>query len=431
MRSRLRARHRLRAPERPVDRASDEEIVALVRACGSARDRLIVLLMARAGLGRGELAGLRCEDVHFLADSSPLGCLLPGRIFTSCVVRTSTGRESVHGKAVPVDAVVVRACDIRLRARSWRGCCRERLRLREPAAGAGRGADAARCGQRPVHEARAAGGAGSPGDASHVQARLRQRRIDAGASLEEAQELLRHALPSSTSVYLHPSQQRRLAAVGRALASRVQRVPPVASCRPRHPARARRATRGHPRLLDGAFLDDPAWTPVAGVLPALDHLLLGRARCSSNAPGPSTRAGGLCEPCYRRHLPSGIHWRRSRPSPTSTAAAASGGARWGAARGRGRARESSYAPPTAASASTVSGCRLTSSWSTLRWGRSGLGPCQVVGRLRPAMGSSGFCHTHAARFRAPADAGSTSSAAADRVLVTELDDVSFRGLPPP
>ncbi|MFI1169864.1 hypothetical protein ACH4UM_41620 [Streptomyces sp. NPDC020801] len=47
-------RHRLHEPDEPVDRASDEETVALVRACRSARDRLIVLLMARAGIRRGE-----------------------------------------------------------------------------------------------------------------------------------------------------------------------------------------------------------------------------------------------------------------------------------------------------------------------------------------------------------------------------------------
>jgi integrase/recombinase XerD len=47
---RLRARHRLREPETAVDRAGDGEIVALLRACLCARDRLIVLLMARAGL---------------------------------------------------------------------------------------------------------------------------------------------------------------------------------------------------------------------------------------------------------------------------------------------------------------------------------------------------------------------------------------------
>jgi hypothetical protein len=40
LRYRLRARHRLQEPESEVDRASDEEVVAMFRACRSARDRL-------------------------------------------------------------------------------------------------------------------------------------------------------------------------------------------------------------------------------------------------------------------------------------------------------------------------------------------------------------------------------------------------------
>jgi integrase/recombinase XerD len=39
-------------------RAADDEVLALLRACRSARDRFIVIAMARAGLRRGELAGL-------------------------------------------------------------------------------------------------------------------------------------------------------------------------------------------------------------------------------------------------------------------------------------------------------------------------------------------------------------------------------------
>jgi hypothetical protein len=54
---RMRARHRLHEPDTHVDRASDAQIVAVLRACRSARDRLLVLLMARAGLRRGEALG--------------------------------------------------------------------------------------------------------------------------------------------------------------------------------------------------------------------------------------------------------------------------------------------------------------------------------------------------------------------------------------
>ena len=75
---RMSARHRLREPYREVDRATDEEIVALFRACLSARDRLIILLLARVGLRRGEVVGLRREDMHLLADSRALGCPVVG-----------------------------------------------------------------------------------------------------------------------------------------------------------------------------------------------------------------------------------------------------------------------------------------------------------------------------------------------------------------
>ena len=95
---RMRARHRLHEPETPVDRASDAEIVALLTACRSARDRLIVLLMARAGLRRGEVCGLRRSDVHLLVDSRPLGCELPARTCTWCAARTTrTGRGPSPG----------------------------------------------------------------------------------------------------------------------------------------------------------------------------------------------------------------------------------------------------------------------------------------------------------------------------------------------
>ena len=110
---RLRARHRLREPERRVDRASDDETLGLLRGCRSARDRLIVLLMARAGLRRGEVCGLRRSDVHLLPDSSALG--LRGH---RCAPARGPPREPERGvgqvprqRAVPADFLVVQAFD--------------------------------------------------------------------------------------------------------------------------------------------------------------------------------------------------------------------------------------------------------------------------------------------------------------------------------
>ncbi|MGX1135692.1 hypothetical protein RKD49_007882 [Streptomyces glaucescens] len=61
-----------------MNRASDEDIVALLHACRSARDRLIVLLVARVGLRVGQLAGLRRCDAHLMVDSRILGCDVEG-----------------------------------------------------------------------------------------------------------------------------------------------------------------------------------------------------------------------------------------------------------------------------------------------------------------------------------------------------------------
>jgi integrase/recombinase XerD len=59
---RLKAQHRVSVPRTRRDRAADEEVLALLRACRCARDRFIVVLLARAGLRRGEAAGLRRSD---------------------------------------------------------------------------------------------------------------------------------------------------------------------------------------------------------------------------------------------------------------------------------------------------------------------------------------------------------------------------------
>ena len=111
---RMRARHRLREPETPVDPGSDEEIVALLGACRSARDRLLVLVMARAGLRRGEVCGLRRGDVHLLADSRALGCEV-ARAHLHVVRREDNPNrawaKSRRQRVVPLDFLIVQAFD--------------------------------------------------------------------------------------------------------------------------------------------------------------------------------------------------------------------------------------------------------------------------------------------------------------------------------
>ncbi|WP_330334827.1 tyrosine-type recombinase/integrase [Streptomyces sp. NBC_00536] len=107
------ARHRAAEPNEPVGRATDEEALALLRACRSARDRFIVLLLARAGLRRSEAVGLRREDIHFVLDASGLGCRIPGSHLH--VVRRNNDNgawaKSRRSSTVPVDFLLVQAYD--------------------------------------------------------------------------------------------------------------------------------------------------------------------------------------------------------------------------------------------------------------------------------------------------------------------------------
>lgn len=215
---RMRARHRLREPEPVIDRASDAEIVALLTACGSARDRLIVLLMARAGLRRGELCGLRRSDMHLLPDSTALGCPVMGAHLH--VQRRENPNDawakSRRQRAVPLDALTVQAMDTyeferlevlaaaesdfvlvnlfrgRIGAPMRPGAINELMTAWSRRAGLARRV-------RP-HQLRHAFGS---------------NLADAGSGLDEVAELLGHASMSSSQVYLHPDPGRLRDAVER------------------------------------------------------------------------------------------------------------------------------------------------------------------------------------------------------------------------
>ncbi len=221
---RLRARHRLREPQAVIDRASDEEIVALLAACRSARDRLIVLLMARAGLRRGELCGLRRSDIHFLPGSRALGCEVD-RAHLHVVRRDNPNgawAKSRRQRAVPVDFLVVQAFDAyefeRFAVPQAASSDFVLVNLFRPPVGApmrpdGVGELMAACSRRA--------GLGRVVTAHQLRHAFGSSLADAGGGLDEVQELLGHASLSSTQVYLHPDPARLRAAVERIPSPRV------------------------------------------------------------------------------------------------------------------------------------------------------------------------------------------------------------------
>src|ERR1039457_6877191 len=214
---RMRARHRLREPETAVDRASDEEIVALLGACRSARDRLIVLLMARAGLRRGEVCGLRRSDVHLLADSRRLGCEV-ARAHLHVVRREDNPNgawaKSRRQRAVPLDFLTVQAFDTyefeRMRVPQARSSDFALVNLFRGQAGAPMRPDA--IGELLTAASRRAG-LGTPVSPHQLRHACGSNAADAGAGIDVIADLLGHAAISSTQVYVHPGSSRLRAAV--------------------------------------------------------------------------------------------------------------------------------------------------------------------------------------------------------------------------
>ena len=216
-----RPRHRLSETETVVDRATDVEVLGLLRACRSARDRFIVMAMARAGLRRGEVTGLRREDMHLVADATMLGCAVPGAHLHVRRRDNPNGAwaKSRRARPVPVDELLVLAYDTywfeREECRPARRCdfvlvnlFREPLgapmrpgALNELLAALSRRAELA----REVH----------PHMLRHC---FGSNVLEAGGALDEAQALLGHASAASTQVYLHPSHDRLRHAVDRVAA---------------------------------------------------------------------------------------------------------------------------------------------------------------------------------------------------------------------
>jgi site-specific recombinase XerD len=224
VRLRAKPRHRLCEPERVVDGASDDEVLALLRVCRSARDRFIVLALWRLGNRRGELTGLRLEDVHFVPDASRLGCRARGE-HLHVRRRDNSNRataKSRRSRVVPADWLLVQAFDQYMLERN---ACPAARRCDFVLVNLFRGEIGAPMRPQALNElfealSRRAGLARMirphmlrHGFATNV--------VAAGATLDELKDLLGHAWFTSSEVYVHPSPDRLRAAVERVASPRV------------------------------------------------------------------------------------------------------------------------------------------------------------------------------------------------------------------
>ena len=215
---RLRAVHRVQEPEAEVDRATDEELVAMFLECRNARDRLIVLLLGRVGLRRGQAAGLHRSDCHLLPDSRALGCDYSGA-HLHVRRRDNSNRawsKSKQAWTQPLDFLVVQAFDQYVDERhEILGAGGSDFLLvnlfREPL-GAPMPPDALgelfeRLSQRAKLSRKVASAHGPPGFGSNV--------ADAGGSADEVQALLGQTHPESPRPYLIPDRDRLREAIER------------------------------------------------------------------------------------------------------------------------------------------------------------------------------------------------------------------------
>ncbi|MBD8103975.1 tyrosine-type recombinase/integrase [Plantibacter sp. CFBP 8775] len=214
----LRARETSRPPETLTAAQVGHTISAAIRI----RDAFLLLLLSETGMRIGEALGLRRSDMHFLPDSTTLGCELAGA-HVHVVRREDNANgalaKSSHGRHVPVGGEVVRAYrDAQIERESVAHATDSDyvfVNLWAGEIGA------------PMKYSAAYGlvqRAGRRADVNHLHPHLFRHTaathwIENDTPIDVAQTLLGHASPASTSRYTHTSNERMRAAVERGAAT--------------------------------------------------------------------------------------------------------------------------------------------------------------------------------------------------------------------
>jgi site-specific recombinase XerD len=176
-----------------------------------------VLVMARAGLRRGELCGLRRSDVHLLSDSRPLGCEV-ARAHLHVVRREGNPNgawaKSRRQRVAPLDFVTVQAFDTyefeRMRVAAAAGSDFVFVNLFRAPVGAPLRPDAV--GELLAAASRRAG-LDTPIRAHRLRHAFASNILDVGGGIDVLADLLGHASVASAQVYAHPDRSRLRAAV--------------------------------------------------------------------------------------------------------------------------------------------------------------------------------------------------------------------------
>lgn len=207
---------RVKHAEHPPQCLTAEQVEETIqRCCDTARDRFLLRLLYATGIRIGEALGLRREDIHFLPDSTHLGCQISG---AHLHVRRRLNSNKAYAKTrmprtVPVTSELVEA---------YVDYMHERLAL----------PDAPQCDFVLVNLYST--NCGAPISYSNVRQwmeslstqmgfRIRPHMLrhtaasqwlhEGGATVDTVQTLLGHVCASSTSIYLHPEAAHMRAAV--------------------------------------------------------------------------------------------------------------------------------------------------------------------------------------------------------------------------
>ncbi|MEV6849375.1 tyrosine-type recombinase/integrase [Actinoplanes sp. NPDC051411] len=208
-------RHIFPVEDSTVDNATPDEISGLLEAVSTQRDVFIIVLLSLAGLRRGEAVGLRVEDLHFMDDSSRLGCHTVGP-HLHVLKRRNLNRASAKsgGRVVPAHPLVVYAYDDYWLARAQVPAARDSDYVlvnlyREPL---GRPMSLKSINDLVARLAKRAG------LERHIAPHMLRHAfgtqvMEASGAIDVVQKLLGHLKISSTQVYIHPSSERQRAAV--------------------------------------------------------------------------------------------------------------------------------------------------------------------------------------------------------------------------